>query len=60
MQDNAVAYYSRKLNSAQKNDMVGEKERLSIVETLKEYRSMILDAKNYIFTQIRRIILSVD
>ena len=61
MQDNApVAYYSCKLNSGQKNYMVGEKKPLSIVETLKEYRSMLWDANNYIFTQITRILLSVD
>jgi hypothetical protein len=37
MQDNApVARCSRKLNGAQKNHAVGEKELLSIVETLEE------------------------
>ena len=43
MQDNKpLAFYTRKLNSAQSKYTTGEKELLSIVETLKSFESILM------------------
>jgi RNase H-like domain found in reverse transcriptase/Integrase zinc binding domain len=52
MQEHApVAFYSHNLINAQKNYTVGEKEILSVVETLKEYQTMLYGCPNiYVYT----------
>jgi hypothetical protein len=51
MQDDCpVAYYSRKLNSAQRNYATIVKELLCVVATLKEFQSMLLVAELNMYT----------
>jgi hypothetical protein len=45
-----LAFYSRKLSSAQTRHTTGEQELLNIVETLKEFRNILLGQQVIVHT----------
>ena len=55
-QDNKpIAFYSRKLNDAQTRYTTTERELLSIVETLKEYRNILLGHEITVYTDQKNL-----
>jgi RNase H-like domain found in reverse transcriptase len=51
-----IAFYSRKLNPAQTRYMTTERELLSIVKTLKEYRNIHLGQQIEVFTDHKNLV----
>ena len=57
MQENKpLAFYSRKMNSAQTRYTTGEQELLSIVETLKEFKDILFGHKIVVHTDHQNIL----
>jgi hypothetical protein len=55
-EDKPLAFYSRKMNKAQQRYTMGDQELLSIVETLKEFRNILLGQKLVVHTDHKNIV----
>jgi RNase H-like domain found in reverse transcriptase/Reverse transcriptase (RNA-dependent DNA polymerase) len=54
--DRPLAFYSRKLNSAQKRYTTGKQELLSIIETLKEFKNILLSQKLIVHADDKKLL----
>ena len=54
-----IAFFSRKLTQAQRNMTVTEKELLAIVETLKEFRNILLGHEIIVYTDHKNLTYKV-
>jgi hypothetical protein len=58
--DKSLAYYSKKLNSAQMNYAAIDKEILCVIATLRKFSSMLLGAELHVHTDYKNILSICD